>query len=73
MSRATIIISRRGRQKYNDAIADSVSLKTQQFLVTHTIRQTEIPGSLDSWLQASLLSHSCVHNSTVSPYIFVKN
>jgi hypothetical protein len=79
MSRATITISRHGPQNYNDAIADSVSLMTQQFLVTHTIRQTDIPASLDSrykpacchavlsttaLVQTSLLSHSSVHNST---------
>jgi len=50
----------------------------QQFVITHTIRQTEIPALFviklfsTAGLQTHLLSKCCVHKTTASPYIFVK-
>jgi hypothetical protein len=42
-----------------------------QFVVTHTIRQTEIPVLLDIWVTHSL-SHNVVSTKqTASPYIFL--
>ena len=43
----------------------------QQFIITHTIRQTEIPALLDSWVNKQHLSKYFVHNKICCPYIFV--
>ena len=37
------------------------SLTKQQFVATHTIRQTEIPAPAGSSVTTQLLSKSCVH------------
>jgi microcystin-dependent protein len=49
----------------------TVSLTKQQSVVTHTIRQTDIPTSLHSLVtntQTHILSKPCVHNKITCPY-----
>jgi hypothetical protein len=69
---------RPGEQSYidhmtNPYIGIKMPLK-QQFAVTHTTRQTEIPTLLASWVKTHLLSKCCVHKKQMLffLYIFVK-
>jgi hypothetical protein len=48
----------------------SLLLMKRQFVVTHTIRQTEIPALLDSWV-TNLLPW-CVHKTIACPWCFHK-
>ena len=44
----------------------------EPFVITHTIRHTEIPALLDGWVKY-MLSKCCAHkNKIASPYIYVK-
>ena len=46
------------------------SLIKQQFFITHTINQTEIPASLDSWCQKCIFIQNAVSTKKkiASPY-----
>jgi hypothetical protein len=44
----------------------------QQFVLSHTIRQTGIPALLDSWVTNTHFVNSCVHEKIARPYIFIK-
>lgn len=44
-----------------------------QFFVTHTIRQTEIPLQVDSWVTNTISVKNVVSTIFARPYIFVKN
>jgi len=47
----------------------NISLMKQQSFVTHTIRQTEIPASLDSWATDTLpVTALCPQNYCFSLY-----
>ena len=51
---------------------NSLSLMKQQIVVTHSIRQNEIPALLDSWV-TNTPSVKILHPQKIaSPYIFVK-
>jgi hypothetical protein len=49
----------------------SKSLMQQQFVLTHTIPETEIRLLMDNLLQMYLLSKWCVYINIASPYILV--
>jgi hypothetical protein len=49
-----------------------ISLMKEQFVVTHTIRQTEIPALLDSWVTNTPSIKMLCPQKIVCPYIFVK-
>jgi hypothetical protein len=36
--------------KYHSISKESISLRKQQFVISHTIRQAEVPALLDSWV-----------------------
>jgi hypothetical protein len=48
----------------NTAVESDMSITKQRLVVTHTIRHTEIPGFLGSWV---------TNTPSVCPYIFIKN
>jgi hypothetical protein len=50
-----------------------LSLTEQSYIVTHTIRQTEILALLDSWIKTHILSKCFIHKKMHFPYIFVNN
>jgi hypothetical protein len=52
--------------------AHTMLLIKRQFVVTHTIRQTEIPVSLNSWVANTPYVKMCVHNKIACPYISIE-
>ena len=50
-----------------------VTLMKKQFVVTHTIPQTEISALLDCWItKTHSVKMQCVHKTTAGPYSFLK-
>jgi hypothetical protein len=58
----------------NAIFTRNTSLKKEQFAVTHTIREAEIPALLDTWVtNTPSVKILCPQKKKLaSPYIFVK-
>jgi hypothetical protein len=51
----------------------NISLTKQQIVVAHTIRQTEIPALLDSWvINTPSVKLLCSQKRIACPYIFIE-
>jgi len=53
--------------------AINVTRMKEQFVVTYTIRSTEIPALLDSWVTNTRSIKMLCPKNLASPYIFVKH
>lgn len=52
--------------------SDHISLMKEQFIITHTLRQSEIPGWLDSWVKNTPSVEMLCPQKMSCPFIFIK-